>query len=247
MPGEVIEATRTRGGRLAAAAYRQDRSVPDDQLAAVLFDMDGTLVDSEKVWTVGLHELAAHLGGRLSDAARAAMVGTNMPRSMQILHDDLGRTDLDAADSVAWLERRMAELFADGLVWQPGARELLDAVYAAGIPAALVTATRRSLVETALGTIGRHYFAAVVCGDDIPQTKPDPAPYRRAAELLGADPARCVAIEDSPTGLASAVGAGCVVLGIPSEVDLAGIPGITLADSLTKVDVAYLRALANNR
>jgi HAD superfamily hydrolase (TIGR01509 family) len=244
MPGEVSEATRPCGGPPAAASYRQDRAVPDDQLAAVLFDMDGTLVDSEKVWTVGLYELAARLGGRLSDAARAAMVGTNMPRSMQILHDDLGRPDLDPAASVAWLEHRMGELFAEGLVWKPGARELLDAVHAADIPAALVTATRRSLVETALGTIGEHYFAAVVCGDDIPQTKPDPAPYRRAAELLGADPGRCVAVEDSPTGLASARDAGCVVLGIPSEVDLTGIPGVTLAGSLTEIDVPYLRALA---
>ncbi|GAA3511752.1 HAD family hydrolase [Actinocatenispora rupis] len=213
-------------------------------LAAVLFDMDGTLVDSEKVWTVALYELAEKLGGRLSDAARAAMVGTNMSRSMAILHDDLGLpADRDTADSVAWLEDRMGELFADGLVWKPGAQELLAAVAAADIPAALVTATRRRLVETALETIGRRYFAAVVCGDDLDETKPHPAPYRTAATLLGVPPARCVAIEDSPTGLASARAAGCVVVGIPSEVDLTGTPGVTLVDSLTAVDVSYLRSL----
>lgn len=213
-------------------------------LAAVLFDMDGTLVDSEKVWTIALYELAESLGGRLSDQARAAMVGTNMSRSMTILHEDLGLpADRDTAQSVAWLEDRMGELFADGLVWKPGAQELLAAVADAGIPAALVTATRRRLVETALETIGRRYFAAVVCGDDLDETKPHPAPYRTAATLLGVPPARCVAIEDSPTGLASARAAGCVVLGVPSEVDLTGTPGVTLIDSLATVDVAYLRSL----
>ena len=213
-------------------------------LAAVLFDMDGTLVDSEKVWTIALYELAERLGGRLSDGARAAMVGTNMSRSMVILHEDLGLPLEDTAGSVAWLEARMGELFAAGLVWRPGAADLLATVHAAGIPAALVTATRRRLTEKALQTIGPEFFAAVVCGDDIAETKPDPAPYRHAAELLGVDPARCVAIEDSPTGLASARGAGCVVLGVPSEVDLSGIEGVTLVDSLTEVDVDYLRALA---
>ncbi len=214
------------------------------ELAAVLFDMDGTLVDSEKVWSVALQELATRLGGRLSDSARARMVGTNMSESMTILHVDVGRTDLDPDSSVAWLESRMGELFAAGLVWKPGAQELLAAVSAAGIPAALVTATRRRLVETALETIGRRYFAAVVCGDDITETKPHPGPYRTAAALLGVAPAHCVAIEDSPTGLASATAAGCVVLGVPSEVDLSGTPGVTLTDSLTTVTVPYLRRLA---
>lgn len=212
-------------------------------LAGVLFDMDGTLVDSEKVWEVALHELAERLGGRLSEAARARMVGTNMSVSMEILHTDIGRADLDQGESVEWLETRMGELFAAGMIWKPGAPELLAAVRAAGVPAALVTATRRRLVETALETIGRQYFAAVVCGDDTEETKPHPQPYLTAAALLGVPPARTVAIEDSPTGIASARAAGCVVLGIPSEVDLAGTAGITVRDSLVGVDVPYLESL----
>ncbi|WP_203900393.1 HAD family hydrolase [Virgisporangium aliadipatigenens] len=209
----------------------------------MLFDMDGTLVDSEKVWSVGLAELAVHHGGTLSDAARHAMVGTNMAESMRILHEDLGRPDLDDAYSVEWLERRVAELFAAGLLWRPGAADLLTAVRAAGIPAALVTATSRHLVEVALETIGAHFFAAVVCGDDLPETKPHPAPYLRAAELIGARPAACVAIEDSPNGIRSALAAGCTVLGVPCEVDLGHLADVTLVDSLEKVDVAYLRGL----
>lgn len=238
----VTSATRRRGPATCAGGVAEDRSVAEE-LAAVLFDMDGTLVDSEKVWSVGLDELAAHHGGTLSDAAREAMVGTNMVESMRILHADLGRPDLDPDASVAYLETRVAELFAGGLIWRPGAAELLAAVRAAGVPTALVTATRRHLVEVALVTIGAHHFDAVVAGDDLDETKPHPAPYRTAARLVGADTRRSVAIEDSPNGIASARAAGCVVVGVPCDVGLGHLEGVTLVDSLAEVDVAYLRRL----
>jgi HAD superfamily hydrolase (TIGR01509 family) len=215
-------------------------------LDAVLFDMDGTLVDSEKVWSVALNEQAEHLGGRLSSAARAAMVGTSMVESMTILHNDLGRPELDVDASIRWLEDRMKDLFSAGLLWQPGARQLLDEVHAADIPMALVTATRRHLVDVALLTIGAHYFDAVVAGDEVGNVKPHPEPYETAARLLGvADPRHCVAIEDSPTGVASARAAGCVVLAVPSETRLSDVDGVTVVDSLASVDLAFLRKLVN--
>jgi HAD superfamily hydrolase (TIGR01509 family) len=223
---------------------RGDGSEGAGELAGVLFDMDGTLVDSEKVWDVGLIELALRYGGELSAPARRRMVGTSMGQSMAILHEDIGQPWRDEAASVAWLEERVKELFADGLIWRPGAAELLAAVTAAGIPAALVTATRRHLVEVALETIGRAHFAAVVCGDEVDQTKPHPRPYLTAAALLGVDVERCVAIEDSPTGVASALAAGARVLAVPCEVDLSHIAGVTVVQSLAGIDVAYLRALA---
>jgi HAD superfamily hydrolase (TIGR01509 family) len=212
-------------------------------LAAVLFDMDGTLVDSEKVWDVGLAELAHRYGGTLSAPARAAMVGTSMAESMTILHTDIGQPWRDPTESVHWLEERVKDLFADGLVWRPGAEELLTAVTAAGIPAALVTATRRHLVDVALETIGRAHFAAVVAGDEVDETKPHPKPYLAAADLLGVAIERCVAIEDSPTGVASALAAGARVIAVPCEVDLSHIRGVTLVGSLEEVDVDYLRRL----
>jgi HAD superfamily hydrolase (TIGR01509 family) len=214
-------------------------------VAAVLFDMDGTLVDSEKVWDVGLAELAAHYGGTLSAAARRSMVGTSMVESMGILHSDLAQPWRDAAASTAWLEARVMELFGAGLVWRPGARQLLSAVRAAGIPTALVTATRRPLVEVALRTIGPENFDAVVCGDEVMRTKPHPEPYLAAAELLAAPIGRCVAIEDSPTGVASATAAGAVVLAVPSEVVLEPGEGVTVVDSLLDIDVAFLTGLLN--
>jgi HAD superfamily hydrolase (TIGR01509 family) len=213
------------------------------QLDAVLFDMDGTLVDSEKVWDVGLRELARGYGGELSPAARTRMVGTSMAESMDILHTDIGQPWRDPEASVTWLENRVYELFADGLTWRPGARELLTAVRAGGIPAALVTATRRRLVEVALGTIGAHHFDVVVCGDEVGNSKPHPEPYLTAAAKIGADPRRCVAIEDSPTGVASAHAAGCLVVAVPCEVALIPPDGVVQIDSLEMMDVATLRRL----
>jgi HAD superfamily hydrolase (TIGR01509 family) len=213
------------------------------QLDAVLFDMDGTLVDSEKVWDVGLRELAHRYGGELSAPARTRMVGTSMIESMTILHTDISQPWRDPEASVTWLEDRVHDLFAKGLIWRPGARELLAEVRAAGIPAALVTATRRRLVEVALGTIGAHNFDVVVCGDEVGNSKPHPEPYLTAAAKLGADPRNCVAVEDSPTGVASAQAAGCLVVAVPCEVALIPSDGVVQIDSLEMLDLATLQGL----
>ncbi|MEU8609779.1 HAD family phosphatase [Actinoplanes sp. NPDC048791] len=209
----------------------------------MLFDMDGTLVDSEKVWDVALYELAEHAGGKLSEPARLAMIGSSMATSMRILREDLAQPDRDEAADVAWLEHRVEELFAKGLIWRPGALELLRAVRAAGLPTALVTSTGRRLVEVALDTLGRENFDAVVCGDEVSAPKPDPTPYRTAAELLGVRIEECVAIEDSPTGMASAVASGAAVLAVPAELELPPTDGVHLRDSLEGVDPAFLATL----
>ncbi|MEV4631145.1 HAD family phosphatase [Micromonospora sp. NPDC049523] len=208
----------------------------------MLFDMDGTLVDSEKLWDVALHELAAHYGGRLSEPARMAMIGSSMASSMAILNTDLAQ-DRDPAYGAAWLEKRMAELFVAGLPWRPGAVGLLDLVRAAGIPTALVTSTARQLVEVALETLGRDRFDVVVCGDEVLATKPDPEPYLTAARMLGVPIERCVAIEDSPAGVTSAVAAGAAVLAVPSEVPLGRVDGVHLLESLTGADLDLLARL----
>jgi HAD superfamily hydrolase (TIGR01509 family) len=215
----------------------------DDRLAAVLFDMDGTLVDSEKIWDISLKELARNLGGELSAPARASMVGANLARSIGIVHDDIGLVGGDQDADGAWLMARTKELFTEGLTWRPGAPELLDAVRDAGVPTALVTSTLRDLTDVALKWIGAEYFDVSVCGDEVAHNKPHPDPYQRAARLLGVDPARCVAIEDSPTGSASAQAAGCTVLIVPAEVPVEPGPRRIIRDSLVGVDVAYLRSI----
>jgi len=211
--------------------------------AAVLFDMDGTLVDSEKVWDVALRELAVRAGATLSDEARLAMVGGSMATSMRIFREDVGQPDRPEEPDVEWLTTRVFDLFREGLVWRPGAAELVRAVKAAGMPTALVTSTGRPLVEAALDTLGRENFDVVVCGDEVSLPKPDPEPYRTAAKLLGVAIEDCVAIEDSPTGVASAVASGAVVLAVPAELELPPIDGVRLRRSLVGVDPAYLANL----
>ncbi|GIF67425.1 phosphoglycolate phosphatase [Asanoa ishikariensis] len=213
--------------------------------AAVLFDMDGTLLDSERVWDIGLRELAWSYGGELSDAARVAMVGGSMATSMAILHNDIAQPWRDAETSAEWLITRMAELYQTELRWQPGARELLDAVHDAGIPTALVTNTGRHLVDIALGVIGGHWFDAVVCGDEVSVGKPDPEPYLMAARLLGVPVERSVAIEDSPVGVTSALAAGAAVIAVPHDAAVAPRRGLHIVDSLTAVDLPLLADLAD--
>jgi HAD superfamily hydrolase (TIGR01509 family) len=215
-------------------------------LRGLLFDMDGTLLDSEKVWDVALADLAQWLGGDLSVAARQRMVGSSLARSIAIVHDDLN-VDADPESSGDFLITRTEQLFHTELVWKPGARELLVEVRDAGIPAALVTSTHRRLTEIALDVIGRDFFAATVCGDEVGKPKPHPEPYLHAAELLGVPASRCVAIEDSWLGLTAAQAAGCVVLVVPSEVPVDDDPSRTVLPTLAGVNLAFLERLVDDR
>ena len=211
---------------------------------AVLWDMDGTLVDSEKLWTISLHDTARWLGGALSPAAREAVVGGDMPRTLATLFDDLGLPH-DAERMAAaerFLNDRTAELFAGGLSWRPGAQEALRLLDHLGWPTALVTNTERALTEAALDSIGREHFAVSVCADEVPFGKPDPDLYLRAAELLGVAPARCLAIEDSPSGALAAERAGAAVLVVPCDVPVPGGPGRVLRPSLVGLTRADLQA-----
>ncbi|MGH3914344.1 MAG: HAD family hydrolase [Pseudonocardiaceae bacterium] len=207
--------------------------------------MDGTLVDSEKLWDVSLAELARELGGELSPAMRAAMVGSDMAQTMELMFVALGRPaaagEMDHA--LAWLTDRTRELFSTDLRWRPGAQAALRAVRDAGMAAALVTSTPRDLTDVALRYIGLEYFDVTVCGDEVARTKPHPEPYLSAATQLGVDPAGCVAVEDSPTGVAAAVAAGCTVLVVPSEVPVGPGERRVLRDSLIGVDADLLGSL----
>ena len=214
-------------------------------MQAVLWDMDGTLVDSEKLWDISLAALYAELGGGLRPEVRASMVGGSAENTIRTVYTDLGleHDPRAMAESVRWLHDYTAELFDGGLPWCDGAQELLEALAAEGTPMALVTNTQRLLTERALNFIGRQYFTATVCGDEVPRGKPAPDAYRRAAALLGLPPAECLAIEDSVTGTAAAEGAGCPVLVVPNDVAVPRGPRRRHISSLADVDVADLRAV----
>lgn len=213
--------------------------------AAVLWDMDGTLLDSEKLWDIPLYEAAERLGGTLSLGAREAMVGSNVPTTLDILFTDLGLVpdDDDRADTATFIDKRMAELLAGPLPFQPGAVEALALVRSTGLPTALVTSTERPLTELCLDTLGRSNFDIIVCGDEVNgHNKPHPAPYLKAATLLGVPPTECLAIEDSPTGVTSATTAGCTVLVIPSEVPVPPGPRRHFRKSLVGLTLTDLQA-----
>jgi HAD superfamily hydrolase (TIGR01509 family) len=223
-----------------------NRAPGTGRLGAVLFDMDGTLVESEQHWGEAMAELAARLGGAMSAAARERTVGTSMRFAMSVLYDDLGveRSEGDYRADARWVEDRTRELMAAGTHWRPGARELLTEVVAAGLPTALVTTTPRRIASVVLAQIaddvGGDPFDLTVCGDEVPARKPDPAPYRQAMAGLGVEPACSVVIEDSLAGVTSGLSAGAAVLGVPSLQTLAPAPGLTLRDSLEGVGLAEL-------
>jgi HAD superfamily hydrolase (TIGR01509 family) len=218
-------------------------------LRAVLFDMDGTLVETEQYWGEAMFELAERLGGRMSEAARAETIGATMRVSMNVLHADLGlrRSEEQLQADARWVEDRTAELMAAGISWRPGAAELLREVRATGLATALVTTTPRRLADIVLAVIradlGEDPFDVTICGDEVPARKPDPAPYRQAMQALAVDPTECVVIEDSQAGVTAGLAAGVAVLGVPALQPVAEAPGLTLLDSLAGVDVAFLEDL----
>jgi HAD superfamily hydrolase (TIGR01509 family) len=212
-------------------------------LQGVLFDMDGLLVDSEPLWFEVESSVMARLDGRWTEADQQALVGGSLPRTVSYLLDRATRPA--SRDQVGrWLVDGMtALLMSRPLTTLPGARELLDEVRSAGIPHALVTSSERPIMDAVLLRLGVT-FDATVCADDVSRGKPDPEPYLRAAALLQADPRSCVALEDSPNGVASAEAAGCALIAVPSLVPILPGPGRVVAESLSHVSLATLRGLA---
>ena len=212
-------------------------------LAAVLFDMDGLLVDTEPLWLETETAVMARLGAPWTPQDQQALLGGSMQRTVSYL---LGKATRPVPpETVArWMLDGMLDRAADGrVVVRPGARELVAEVAAAGLPYALVTSSQRRFADAVLAATGMT-FPVIVCGEDVTATKPDPEPYLLAAKLLGADPARCVALEDSPNGVASAAAAGCRVLAVPSLLPIPPAPGRLVLGSLRDVTLATLRDLA---
>ncbi|MBB5867955.1 HAD superfamily hydrolase (TIGR01509 family) [Allocatelliglobosispora scoriae] len=201
-------------------------------LLAVLCDMDGTLVDTEGCWAAAVEAVAAEHGILLTPRQLADRAGQAAPVTAAFLAG-LG-AELDGLQEqldVAFHER----VAQDGVEWRPGAQRLLDLLGAADVPLALVTASARRIADTVLATIGAERFAVTVAAEDTVRTKPHPDPYLLAMAMLGFPAEKCVAIEDTPTGVASALAAGCGVLAVPSVVAIDPAPGLVLVDSLVGV------------
>jgi HAD superfamily hydrolase (TIGR01509 family) len=218
------------------------------ELRAVLFDMDGLLVDSEPLWFEAERSVMARMGGPWTEADQQQLMGGTLTHSVGYMRS---RAQRPAEPELigAWLLDTMAALIAErGVRLMPGAAGLLAELGAAGIPRALVTSAQRRIMDAVLASTGLA-FAITVCAEDVRRSKPDPEPYLRAAALLGAEPGGCVVLEDSPRGVAAAQAAGCPVIAVPSmplPTGKAGTgrphaPGRMVVASLHEVDLARLR------
>lgn len=181
--------------------------------AAVFWDMDGTLVDSEGEWMIAATELLEQFGCTLDKEVRHALVGASMDTAASVLRG--AGVDLASEEIISALMARVSVLVRHGAVWRSGARELCAQIAAADIPQALVTMSYRTMAEDVLAQLDGNPFAVVIAGDFGGAGKPSPDPYLAAAAALGVDPRDCVAFEDSPTGVASAVASGAATIAVP--------------------------------
>lgn len=216
---------------MTASSPRSEQRSEPDLPAAVLWDMDGTLVDTEPYWMASEQELVGSFGGTWTHDDGLLLVGLGLWNSAEILQSR--GVALTADEIVQWLTDRVQQkLDEDGVPWRPGARELLQSVRERGIRTALVTMSVRRMAEQIVAHIPFDAFDVIVSGDEVDEPKPAPEPYLQAARLLDVDPRDAVAIEDSLVGLASAVASGAATIGVPHIVPIPESDEHTLWPSL---------------
>jgi HAD superfamily hydrolase (TIGR01509 family) len=213
----------------------------DRSISAVLWDMDGTLVDTEPYWIESEYALIESYGGTWSDEHALKLVGNDLIDSARYIREHAG-IDVEPADIVEQLLDRVVVRMGDRVPWTAGSLELLADLRTHGVPCALVTMSYRRFVSPALEALPPGTFSVVVTGDAVSQGKPHPEPYLKAARMLGVDPADCVAIEDSNTGARSAESAGCVVLCVPNHVPILDGERRVFVESLAGVTTEALEA-----
>jgi HAD superfamily hydrolase (TIGR01509 family) len=210
-------------------------------MTAVLFDMDGTIIDSEPYWMSAERELVESFGGTWSEEQGYALVGSGLWNSASLLQS--AGVDLELDDIVHRLSDRVLAQIEETVPWRPGVRELFSEILEHGIPCALVTMSLRknalALADAVAREMGQPVFQAVVAGDDVTAPKPNPEAYLTGAAALGVTIGHTVAFEDSAYGAASAFSAGAITIGIPLHVGIphtsvhemwSSLQGKTLAD-----------------
>jgi HAD superfamily hydrolase (TIGR01509 family) len=193
--------------------------------AAVLFDNDGLLLDTESAWSRAERALFERRGREFTLQSKLELVGTSAEIAGGILAqrlDEPGR----AAELIRELDALVFEELEGGVEAMVGARELVGELHGRGVPLALVSNSPQAFIERALELVEMGgEFGAIVSGHEVAAPKPAPDPYLHACELLGVEPGAAIALEDSPTGVAAARAAGLRVIGVPS------VPGVTLDEA----------------
>jgi HAD superfamily hydrolase (TIGR01509 family) len=214
--------------------------------AAVLFDMDGLLVETEALWYEAETELMTELGAPWGHEHAAILVGGPVEFAVAYMVEQAGG-EHDHDEVLAELITRMERILRTQPVhWRPGAKALLEALEVLGVPCALVSASWRNLVdavtEAVLHEVGHGIFATTVAGDELERTKPFPDPYLAAAQRLGVPVAHCVVLEDSHTGTAAGMAAGALVVAVPSLVEITPSDGLLVVRSLEELTPHLLGA-----
>ena len=207
--------------------------------AAVLWDLDGTLVDTEPYWIECEFELVEAHGGAWSLDHAHAIVGSDLRESARYIREH-GDVDLPIDEIVNQLLDGVIARVRRQVPWRPGARDLLAELRVEKIPCALVTMSWRRLADAIVAELPPGSFAATIVGDEVRRGKPHPEPYLAAARALSVSPRDCVALEDSPTGVRSATAAGCHVVAIPHIVEVPAGRGHRQVGSLTELHVDNL-------
>ncbi|MCC2313170.1 HAD family hydrolase [Cellulomonas xiejunii] len=208
--------------------------------AAVLWDMDGTLIDTEPYWMAAEIELVEAHGGVWTREQAVAMIGSSMDVAAGLLQ--AAGVGLPVAEIADALNSSVRAAVAAGIPWQAGAHRILGALHVAGVPQALVTSAFEVVAAPFARTVG--LFDVVISGDTVSRPKPDPEPYLTAARLLGVDIRDCVAFEDSRSGVASAVASGARVVAVDSHVVLDPPAEVSRTSSLEKVGLATIARIA---
>ena len=205
--------------------------------AAALFDMDGTIVDTEPYWIDAEMALVERDGGSWTYEDGLALVGSALTKSARVLRERGGVRGTDEEivnDLVAGVHARIV---ADGVHWRSGARELLATLRSLEVPCALVTMSYRVLAEAVAAQLPAGTMSVIVAGDAVTQGKPHPEPYLKAAELLAVDIRQCIGVEDSPTGIASVEASGARAIAVPYLVHVDAAPQRNRFSSLTDISL----------
>lgn len=213
--------------------------------AAVLWDMDGTLIDSEPAWIASQITLVAEHGGTWTHEDGLTLVGTDMVVTAEAMRG--AGVDLPQRQIIDRLTEEVTASLGEQVSWRPGAHELVAALAAADIPQAIVTTSPRAMAQVVADALPPGAIRLIVGGEDVARGKPDPEPYRTAAERLGVPIEGCVAVEDSPPGLAAAVASGAVAFGVPHDAELNHPGPWRRLDSLASITVADLIAAVAER
>lgn len=183
---------------------------------AVLWDMDGTLIDSEPAWGEATYALSDLLGRPLVEDVRQQTIGGSFAETLRIVAQWAGYTVQlgDVERYRDWTYDRVGALLADGVEFTPGVEPLLASLRAQEVPMMVCTNTQRVLADRCLEAIGADMFVGSITGDEVVHPKPAPDIYLEAARRIGVDPSECLVFEDSWSGMTAAAAAGCRVLGL---------------------------------